>query len=153
MSVLELRVPPPAVAFVTAVLMWLVSRAVPAFAVVFPVRNLFAISVAAAGVVTGISGVVTFWRARTTVNPLKPESSSSLVIGGVYSVTRNPMYLGFLLILTGWAIFLSNALALLFLPAYILYINRFQIAPEEKALTSLFGQEFVAYKSRVRRWL
>jgi len=153
MRVLELKVPPPAVAFVTAVLMWLVSRVVPAFTFIFPARNLFAIRLAAVGVITGISGVVTFWRARTTVNPMKPQSSASLVIWGVYTVTRNPMYLGGLLILTGWAIFLSNALGFLFLPAYILYINCFQIAPEEKALTSLFGQEFVAYKSRVRRWL
>ena len=153
MRVLELKVPPPAVVFVTAVLMWLVSQVVPAFAFVLPERNLFAISLAVVGFVTGISGVVTFRRARTTVNPMKPRLSSSLVIWGVYSVTRNPMYLGGLLILTGWAIFVSNALAFLFLPAYIIYINRFQIAPEEEALTSLFGQEFVAYMSRVRRWL
>ena len=153
MRVLKLKVPPPAVVFVAAVLMWLVSQVLPAFAFVLPARNLFAISLAVVGFVTGISGVLTFRRARTTVNPMKPRSSSSLVIWGVYSVTRNPMYLGGLLILTGWAIFVSNALAFLFLPAYILYINRFQIAPEEEALTSLFGQEFVAYKSRVRRWL
>ena len=150
---LELKIPPPAVALVTALLMWLVSRATPAFGFVFPARNVFAISLAAAGVTTAISGVITFRRARTTVNPLKPESASSLVNWGVYSVTRNPMYLGLLLVLTGWAIFLSNLLGFLFLPAFVLYINRFQIAPEERALTSLFGRDFVAYQSRVRRWL
>jgi protein-S-isoprenylcysteine O-methyltransferase Ste14 len=153
MRVLELKIPPPAVALVTAVLMWSVSRGLPAFAFTFPGRKLFAISVAAVGLVTSISGVVTFRRAGTTVNPMKPTSSSSLVVWGVYRVTRNPMYLGGLLILTGWAVFLSNALAFLFLPAFILYINRFQIEPEEKALSSLFQEEFVAYKSRVRRWL
>ena len=72
---------------------------------------------------------------------------------GVYALTRNPMYLGLLLVLTGWAIFLSNVLGFVFLPAFVLYISRFQIAPEERALTSLFGRDFVAYKSRVRRWL
>jgi protein-S-isoprenylcysteine O-methyltransferase Ste14 len=153
MRVLELKVPPPAFVFVVAVLMWLVSRFAPAFAFAFPAQNPFASSLAAVGLVTGISGVVTFWKAQTTVNPMKPDSTSSLVMGGVYTVSRNPMYLGGLLILTGWAVFLSNALAFLFLPAYILYIDRFQIAPEEKALTSLFGQNFVAYKARVRRWL
>jgi protein-S-isoprenylcysteine O-methyltransferase Ste14 len=141
------------VTVVIAALMWLVSRSSPAFAFVFPVRILFAISLATVGFVTGISGVLTFRKARTTVNPMKPQSSSSLVNWGVYAVTRNPMYLGGLLLLTGWAIFLSNALAFLFLPAYIFYMNRFQIEPEERALTSLFGQEFVAYRSRVRRWL
>lgn len=153
MSVLELKVPPPAVVVVTAVLMWLVSRIVPVFIFVIPAHNAVAIGLATAGFMTGISGVVTFWRAKTTVNPTKPQSSSSLVSWGVYRVTRNPMYLGGLLILTGWAIFLSNPVVFLFLPGYILYINLFQIVPEERALTSLFGSEFLAYKSRARRWL
>ena len=153
MRVLELKVPPPIVALVTAVLMWLISRSVPLFAFVFPARNAFAIGLVAAGFIIGILGVVTFRRAKTTVNPIKPRSASSLVNWGVYRLTRNPMYLGGLLILTGWAIFLSSPAAFLFLPAYILYINLFQILPEERALTSLFGSEFLAYKSRVRRWL
>jgi protein-S-isoprenylcysteine O-methyltransferase Ste14 len=72
---------------------------------------------------------------------------------GIYTITRNPMYLGGLMMLTGWAIFLSNALVFLFLPVYMLYIHRFQITPEERVLTSLFGREYVAYQSRVRRWL
>jgi protein-S-isoprenylcysteine O-methyltransferase Ste14 len=150
---LELKIPPPAVALITALLMWLVSRAIPALDFGFPARRVFAIGLAAIGVATAISGVITFRRARTTVNPLKPESASSLVNWGVYTLTRNPMYLGLLLVLTGWAIFLSNPLAFLFLPVFVLYINRFQIAPEERALTSLFRQDFVAYQSRVRRWL
>jgi protein-S-isoprenylcysteine O-methyltransferase Ste14 len=141
------------VALVAAVLMWLVSRATPALGFVFPASHLFAIGLAAAGVVTAISGVVTFRRAKTTLNPTKPQSSSSLVNWGIYALTRNPMYLGLLLVLTGAAVFLSNALAFLFLPAFVVYNNRFQIVPEERALTSLFGQEFAAYQSRVRRWL
>ena len=149
---LELKVPPPAVALVTAVLMWLVSRAAAALAFEFPAGNILAIGLAAAGVIIAVAGVVTFRRARTTLNPTKPESSSSLVSWGIYRVTRNPMYLGLLLELTGWAIFLSNWLAFVFLPVFIVYIHRFQIVPEERVLTSLFGGEFVAYQSRVRRW-
>jgi protein-S-isoprenylcysteine O-methyltransferase Ste14 len=76
-----------------------------------------------------------------------------LVISGIYSLTRNPMYLGFLLVLVGWATVLSNIFAYLLLPAFIFYMNSFQIGPEERMLTSLFGQEFVTYQSRVRRWL
>jgi len=150
---LELKVPPPIVALVTAVLMWLTSRFLPLFAFAFPGRNVFAIGLVTAGLIIGILGVVTFGRARTTVNPMKPQSSSSLVSWGVYRVTRNPMYLGGLLILIGWAIFLSTPIAFLFLPVYILYIDLFQIVPEERVLTTLFGQDFIAYKSRVRRWL
>ena len=150
---LELKVPPPAVALVTAVLMWLVSRAAAALAFEFAAGNILAIGLAAAGIIIAVAGVVTFRRARTTLNPTKPESSSSLVSWGIYRVTRNPMYLGLLLELTGWAIFLSNWLAFVFLPVFIVYINRFQIVPEERVLTSLFGREFVAYQSRVRRWI
>lgn len=153
MRVLELKVPPPAVALVTAVLMWLVSRAAPALAFVFPAGSLLAVGLTAIGLMIAISGAVTFRRARTTLNPTKPETSSSLVSWGIYRVTRNPMYLGLLLVLTGWAIFLSNSLAFLFLPGFIVYINRFQIVPEEQALTSLFAHEFIAYRSRVRRWI
>jgi protein-S-isoprenylcysteine O-methyltransferase Ste14 len=153
MRSLELKVPPPAVALVIAVLMWLLSLAAPAVAFAIPARTLIAIILAAAGLATAIAGVVTFARAKTTVNPTTPERSSSLVSWGIYRVTRNPMYLGLLLELTAWAIFLSNALPFLLLPVYMLYINRFQIAPEERALTSLFGREYGAYQSRVRRWI
>ena len=97
--------------------------------------------------------IASFVRAKTTVNPMKPASASALVVSGLYARSRNPMYLGLLLILIGWAVYLSNGLAFLLLLAFILYMNRFQIEPEERALISLFGQEFVAYKSRVRRWL
>jgi protein-S-isoprenylcysteine O-methyltransferase Ste14 len=98
-------------------------------------------------------GLASFRRAGTTFNPLKPEATSSLVVSGVYAFTRNPMYLGFLFVLVGWAVFLSNALAFLLLLLFVLYMNRFQIQPEERVLTARFGQEFLAYKSRVRRWI
>ena len=93
------------------------------------------------------------WRAGTTVNPIKPETAGSLVVSGIYRRTRNPMYLGFLLGLAGWAVFLSNALAFIFLPVFVLYLNRFQIRREERALASVFGKDFAAYQSKVRRWL
>lgn len=153
MRILELKVPPPVVALVAAVLMWLVSRSVPAFIFVLPARDAIAVGLAAAGFITGLAGVITFGRAKTTVNPTKPHSSSSLVSWGVYRITRNPMYLGGLLILSGWAIYLSEPLPFLFLLGYVLYIDLFQILPEERVLASLFGSEFIAYKSRVRRWL
>ena len=107
MPVLELKVPPVAVVVVTAALMWLVARAVPVFEFVFPARDVFALSLAVAGAVVSLSAVVLFKRAKTTVNPLKPDSSSSLVSSSVYAFSRNPMYLGFLLIVAGWAVFLS----------------------------------------------
>jgi protein-S-isoprenylcysteine O-methyltransferase Ste14 len=153
MHVLELKVPPVAVVLVTAGFMWLVAWAVPALGFQFPARGLVAMSLALAGAVTSALGVFSFRRAGTTVNPMKPETSSSLVTSGIYKLTRNPMYLGFLLILLGWTVFLSSILAFLFLPAFIVYMNHFQIEPEERALATLFGQAFAAYKARARRWL
>ncbi len=79
--------------------------------------------------------------------------ASSLVTSGVYTISRNPMYLGGLIMLLGWGILLSNAPALVCLPVYVLYINRFQIEPEERALTLLFGPAYTAYTARARRWL
>jgi protein-S-isoprenylcysteine O-methyltransferase Ste14 len=153
MRTLELKIPPPLVALVIAVQMWLLSLLAPALGFTIPAHTLVVIIFAAAGIAFSIAGVATFARAKTTVNPTTPEASSSLVNWGVYSLTRNPMYLGLLLVLTAWAIFLANPLPFLFLPLYMLYINRFQIQPEERALTSLFGREFTAYQSRVRRWI
>jgi protein-S-isoprenylcysteine O-methyltransferase Ste14 len=132
--------------------MWLASRAAPLLRFDLPGQNWLAVVLISAGFLIGIAGVVTFRRARTTVDPRKPRASS-LVTWGVYALSRNPMYLGGLIMLLGWALFLSNALAFLFLPAYILYIDRFQIAPEERALTSLFGETYAAYQVRARRWL
>ena len=150
---LELKIPPVAVALVTAACMWLAAWAVPGFAVSFLWHDVVSGLVAALGGFMALLGVVAFSRAGTTVNPMKPESSSSLVVTGIYSVTRNTMYLGLLLVLLAWAIYLAHVLTVLFLPAFVWYMDRYQIEPEERALASLFGPEFTAYAARVRRWI
>src|SRR5688572_18501995 len=132
--------------------MWLASRA-PALGFEVPARRVIAVSLAILGVAVAIAGVVSFRRAQTTVNPLKPESTSSLVVSGVYRFSRNPMYVGMLLVLLGWAVLLSNVLALAIVPAFVLYMNRFQIGPEETVLARMFGGEYETYRSRVRRWI
>ena len=150
---LELKVPPPLVVLGVALLMWLAALAVPGLAWHMAARTVCALVLAALGAGIAVAGVVSFVRAHTTVNPLKPSAASSLVVTGVYHFTRNPMYLGDLVILIGWAVFLANAVSFLLLPVFVLYINRFQIGPEEKALAGLFGAGYAAYQSRVRRWL
>ena len=153
MSSLELKVPPPLVALCVALLMWLTSLVVAPFEVPFLLRVSASLALAVVGLGSSLAGLLSFMRAKTTVNPTKPTSASSLVSTGVYRFTRNPMYLGLLLVLLGWATFLANAVAFLVAPLFVLYINRFQITPEERALSSLFGAEFSAYKARVGRWL
>lgn len=149
MDSLEHRVPPPAVAIILAVLMWLLARPLPAF----DGRLWLALPVLLAGLAVCLAGVASFRRARTTVNPLKPESASSLVVAGIYRYTRNPMYLGFAIVLLAWNIALASPLALLGVVAFVLYMNRFQIGPEERALRQLFGAQFDAYCAQVRRWV
>ena len=153
MDALKLKIPPPLVALTMAALMWLIARAAPNLAFALPMRRVLAACVALAGVSVAIAGVAGFRRVGTTVNPLRPEKASTLVVTGIYRITRNPMYLGLLLVLVAWAVILSNALALILLPAFILYMNHFQIRPEEAALMSTFGPAFRTYKSKVRRWL
>lgn len=99
------------------------------------------------------AGVLAFWKASTTTNPLRPESASTLVRRGVYRITRNPMYLGFLILLVGWGIWLSSWTALAVPPLFLLYMNRFQIEPEERALRELFGEDFTRYALSTRRWI
>lgn len=153
MSRLELKIPPPIVALIVALLMWLTPAL--ADAVVMPdlARLLVAAVMLCIGQVIGFAGIVAFKRAKTTMSPTNANQASSLVVQGVYRWTRNPMYLAFLVTLLAWAIFLANPIALLWVMAFMLYITRFQIIPEERALVSLFGPEYEAYKSRVRRWL
>ncbi len=151
--VLDLKIPPVGLGFITATLMWIAASTLPAFAFVIPARSLLAAAAVLIGATISFLGAASFRRARTTVNPMKPESASALVESGLYKVTRNPMYLGFFVVLVGWAIFLSNLLSFLVLPGFVLYLNRFQIEPEEKALAATFGSSFDSYKTRVRRWL
>ncbi len=153
MRSLELKIPPPVVALTCGALMWFLARETPFASWPVAGRGVLALTLAALGVCISASGVVTFHRAATTTNPMRPGDASTLVTGGIYRRTRNPMYLGLALVLLGWGAQLANVLALLFLPGFVLYIDRFQIIPEERMLAGLFGTEYQAYQASVRRWL
>jgi protein-S-isoprenylcysteine O-methyltransferase Ste14 len=136
---------------VCALLMWLV--ALPRFDFDLPWREVLAGAFLLLALAIGLSAVLRFHRAKTTVNPLAPEAASTLVVRGVFRWTRNPMYLAMLLVLISWACIVANAAALVILPLFVAYLNRFQIGPEERALQARFGSEFEQYKRTVRRWL
>jgi protein-S-isoprenylcysteine O-methyltransferase Ste14 len=148
---LETLVPPPIVAACFATGMLGLAWVAPALT--FPIPSLLAFPVAAVGVSLDAVALFHFLRSRTTINPLKPGSASALVTRGIYRLTRNPMYLGLATLLLAWAIYLGNLAALAGVPAFVLYMNSFQIAPEERALEARFGAEYAAYRARVRRWL
>jgi protein-S-isoprenylcysteine O-methyltransferase Ste14 len=153
MNSLELKIPPPFAALAFALLMWVTSSVTQPIEVPFALRLATALVLVIVGQSISISAMVAFRHAKTTMNPIKASAASSLVSSGVYRFTRNPMYLGLLLTLSAWALFLSNPVALLFVPLFVLYMNRYQIGPEERVLSSLFGAEYAAYTKKVRRWL
>ncbi len=153
MNALELKIPPLVVTLVLAIAMWLLSRAMPFAAAGGALSVAMAIALALIGGGIGLAGILAFRRSRTTANPVRPQNASALVTAGVYRITRNPMYLGILLALAGWALFLFNPWSIIGPVLFVAYITRFQIVPEERALLSLFGERYVAYRARVRRWL
>lgn len=149
---LEHKIPPPVVGLVLALAAWLLSPDW-SWAQVGLERRALAGLLALAGLALDLNGVHAFWRARTTVNPLRPARASSLVIAGAYRVTRNPMYLGMALLIGSLAVLFGTVPALAAPVLFVAFITRFQIIPEERAMAARFGDAYHAYCQRVRRWL
>ncbi len=150
---LELRVPPVIVFFIVVGGIWTAAWFTPNWSFVTPWEEIASSILSLLGVAFGLSGVASFTRAHTTTDPVHPEKASAIVQTGVYRLSRNPMYLGLLFFLVALIYKLGNPTGIVFLPVFLLYINRFQIVPEERSLLAQFGDEYAAYKSRVRRWL
>ncbi len=153
MRALEHRIPPPLVAVVVAAGMYALARWWPLWRFEVPMPLLAGLLMASMGGVISGLGALAFRRARTTVNPLHPDRATSVVTDGIYRHTRNPMYVGMLCVLLGCFVAFGALSALLGLPAFVAYITRFQIVPEEQALQAKFGSDYDDYRARVRRWL
>ena len=153
MQALELRIPPPIAAGIVGLAMWWTAHLLPAVHPAGPWRAIVAGACAAFGATVALLGVWAFHRAKTTVNPIHPEAASSVVTRGIYSYTRNPMYVGLTAGLLGWAVWLSVPWVFLGPPALMLFLWRFQIIPEERVMSSKFGRDYDDYRKRVRRWL
>jgi protein-S-isoprenylcysteine O-methyltransferase Ste14 len=152
-SNLELKVPPDVVWVLVAALMWLVSRYTPALGLHPAVRIGAAVVLTVAGVWLIVAARVLLDRAKTTWQPTAPRRATAVVDTGVYHLSRNPMYLGMLLVLAGWAVLLSSPAALAVSAVFVLYLDRFQIGPEERALSDVLGQDYPEYLKTVRRWI
>lgn len=154
MSGLELKIPPPLVAAAVAGAMVVAASLLPPVLALPPgVRMGAALVLAGVGAGFDVAALRAFRKAQTTVNPLAPQRSTSVVTTGVYRITRNPMYLGLALIMLGLAVYLASLWALLGPVVFVAFITRFQIQPEERALAARFGAGYTAYCARVRRWL
>ncbi len=153
MKALELKVPPVIVVGVIAAIMQLISHSLPTIKIPLTLRVSLTTIIVVLAMVCGVWGVWEFRKQRTTVNPHTPKKSSSLVTSGIFQFTRNPMYLGLAMLLLAIAVYKSSPLLIAGVVVFILYMNRFQIAPEERFMNQRFGQEYTEYCLRVRRWL
>lgn len=152
MQWLEHKIPPPLVGLLCALAMGVAAPAVP-WGDLSPLQWAPALVLVGVGLVFDVLGLLAFRRAKTTVNPLSPGKASSLVATGVYRVTRNPMYVGMALVLSGWAVLLAYLPAVLGPVLFVAFITRFQIVPEERFMAAKFGGDYTRFCQQVRRWL
>ncbi len=153
MRKLELRVPPVAVFLLVVLLMYWLKGLTPNFMITVPfVEFVVAILTLLSGFV-GIAGLYEFRKLKTTVNPVKPEFATTVVSTGVFAYTRNPMYVALLLLIIALGLWWQHLSVILCGALFISYMNRYQIKPEEHVLERLFGEDYLKYKNRVRRWV
>jgi len=150
---MRFRIPPLLLTAVLAAVMYFVAGRLPVWHLPGSYDEIAGVLLVVSGIVFAAAGVVSFRRVRTTVNPIKVDSVSTLVTTGVYRISRNPMYVGFCGVLSGWAVLLGSVFAFAIVLAFFWYLDRFQIAAEEKVLAELFGERYTDYCSKVRRWL
>lgn len=150
---LEHRIPPPLIMLLAIAGIYISQQTSVLEPLQFaPQYRLGALMICIGGFIC-LMGVLRFKQHQTTVNPLAPESASTLVTGGIFDHTRNPMYLGMAIVIAGSGAILGNAISLLWLLAFVLYMQVFQIRPEEKAMQQLFGDQYRQYCLKVRRWI
>jgi len=150
---MKTTIPPPILGMIIGVGMWFVDDLLPNYSIQFIGQGYLAILLGLIGLSIDIISVLAFFKAKTTINPLSPEKTNTLVINGLYRISRNPMYLGMLLMLIAWCLWLGNPVNLLLVGLFVIVINTLQIIPEESVLQKHFGQQYIDYKNRVRRWL
>lgn len=146
-------IPPPLLGLFCAVAMWALATILPSLRYDFIAQRPLGFIIIGCGLCLNFISLLKFRQSRTTVNPIYIEKASTLVTTGLYSFSRNPMYLGFAIILSGWAVLLGNPFNILTLGFFIMLINRLQIIPEEKVLLAKFGDQYSAYTNKVRRWI
>lgn len=150
---MELKIIPVIQVIIAWILMTLLQYLFPAFTFDSTLNSSLAILLLAIGILIGFFAIYSFRHHNTTVNPTTPEESSKVVDSGIYQFSRNPMYLAMLLALMAYTCYLGNPLNVSICWLFIWYISKYQIIPEERMLTKLFGQHYRDYQRRVRRWL
>ena len=148
---IKTKIPPPLIALTFGFLMNYTKNIFPKI----NIRNeiIFGSFMIIIGLVIILSAIILFKKYQTTITPLNPSNATKLITDGIYKFSRNPMYLGLLLVLLGISIIINLTGGFFLIPLFILYLNLFQIIPEENAMVDLFKDEFLEYKENVRRWI
>ena len=148
---IKTKFPPPLVALIFGFLINYTKNIFPKI----EIKNeiIFGSFMIISGLIIILSAVILFKKYQTTITPLNPSDATKLITDGIYKFSRNPMYLGLLLVLVGISIILNLTGGFFFTLLFILYINLFQIIPEENAMVDLFKDEFLEYRKNVRRWI
>ena len=149
----KLKIPPPIYAISLGILMWLLNQYVPVSHWISSPWNRAGLILIVIAFSFDLWSLLLFFRSKTTPNPMKPDNSNKIVTAGLYQFSRNPMYVGLLTALLGYAICLGGMTPFLLLPLFVFLITTQQIIPEEIALERKFGREYLEYKKTVRRWL
>ena len=142
---------PPVVALMFIVIAYFLGRFIHLPFAAPPILRYFGLALTFVGFLLGVASVLEFWKARTTLDP--HGSSQQVVTSGIYGFTRNPIYLGFLLMVIGLPLNSGLYWGIVLAPFYVLTMNRLVIQHEEAYLEKKFGNEYTGYTSRVRRWL
>lgn len=150
---LKLKIPPPGHMLIFAVGMWLLHIYLPITYVIPAPWNKAGIVAIAGAFLLDVSSLLLFFKRKTSPNPFVPAKATHLVTSGMYRFTRNPMYLGLAILLTGWATYLGSLSPFLLVPLFVVLLTYLQIIPEEQILENKFGQAYRSYKNTVRRWL
>ena len=148
---IKTKIPPPIVALAFGFLIIYTKDAFPRIHI--GMKEILGAVIIISGLIVTASAVVLFKKNKTTVTPINPFKSTKLVTGGIYKYSRNPMYLGLSFLLSGVSIIINPIGGFVLIPLFIMYLNYFQIIPEENAMTDLFEKEFLEYKKSVRRWI
>ena len=148
---MKTKIPPPIIALICMVINYLSTYLINP--IKFPNIEIIGGLILLLGVATAMLATLLFKKDKTTVNPMNPEETTTLVTTGIFSITRNPMYLGLFLSISSTILFFGSWFGIIILMFFVWYINKFQIIPEEEAMEKLFGNKYDEYRQNVRRWI
>lgn len=153
MKWLEKKIPPVFLVAITGLLMQMRTFWIDIADVPNSLRFGLAATCFGLAMALGVTAVNSFRLHKTTVNPHHADRASSLVTQGIFQWTRNPMYVSMVLLLLSWLFVIGNALSVLWIGLFVLYMTVFQIWPEERALMDKFGEPYRDYLGQVNRWI